>query len=109
LERIFFFLLAALFLAAFLLAPFAQFVARCEFESLFAPSRPAPDRDGRPIVSALRIPGNKNGASPNGPAPLLFTLYSQNIKPKGVKPPQTATLYSYANEQLTKKSSTSGS
>jgi hypothetical protein len=48
-------------------------------------------------------PANKNGASPKGPAPSSFTLYYQNIKPKGVDPPQLATLYFYPNERLTKK------
>jgi hypothetical protein len=39
----------------------------------------------------------------------FLTLYYQNIKPKGVNPPQSASLYSYPNEQLAKKSSTLGS
>ena len=75
------------------------------------PCRPSPRLSPRlqPLRSASPAPTNKNGASPKGPAPHLFTLYYQNIKPKGVNPPHTTTLYSTQNEQLTKKSSTQGS
>src|ERR1700693_6299793 len=67
-ERIFF-LFAALFLAAFLLAVFSQFVPRCDPGTRFAPSRPAPALDSRFIVAALRFIAKKMAQARWGPAP----------------------------------------